>query len=224
MTDYNLFTAAPPNLYANPDNAVTLGTEFTVTTRCWATQLRYFRATGSGTAQRTMGIYRVNAGGLTGSLVTGPVNVPAAADGTWAKVDIPPVELVPGVYRVAVFHPSPGLYVAQANYFSTGPGGTSQVRGPITVPNAASALGQKQGNFTNSSALAFPSTVYNAGAYWVDLTVSDVDPNPAPDTRVPIKVRGSSWESLLARPKVRTASGWAPARLAHWNGSRWVSR
>lgn len=222
MTTYNLYTAPPTNLYANPDNAVTLGTEFIVNTRCWATQIRYYRATGSGTGTRTGGIYRVNTGGTTGALVHGPVTIPSAPDGSWAAVNIGQVELVPGVYRVAVHHPQPGLYVAQSNYYSTGPGGTNQTRGPITIPNVATALGQRQGTFTNSAALAFPNSVYNAGAYWVDVTVSDIDPNPPATPGLTVKVReGNTWVTRTARPKVRRGDTWQPAPLKHWTGTTW---
>jgi len=137
-------------------------------------------------------------------------------------VNIGQVELVPGVYRVAVHHPQPGLYVAQSNYYSTGPGGTNQTRGPITIPNVATALGQRQGTFTNSAALAFPNSVYNAGAYWVDVTVSDIDPNPPATPGLTVKVReGNTWVTRTARPKVRRGDTWQPAPLKHWTGTTW---
>lgn len=220
MTIYNLFTAGPANLYANPDNAITLGTEFRVNTACWATQLRWFRASGAGEGIRRGAIYRVNAGGLTGTLVYGPVALPAGSDGQWVPLDIPALRLDPGSYRVAVWHPGPGLYVATANYFSTGAGGTNTTRGPLTIPNAASALGQRQGSYTNGEAMAFPASVFNAGGYFSDLTVSDVDPAPLPTLALKVR-QADAWRSLAARAKVRRGGVWVPANLKYRAGGTW---
>lgn len=220
MTLHNLFTAGPANLYANPDNAITLGTEFRVNTACWATQIRWFRASGAGEGIRRGAIYWVNTGGLTGTLVYGPVALPAGVDGQWVPLDIPALRLDPGSYRVAIWHPSPGLYVATANYFSTGTGGTNTTRGPITIPNAASALGQKQGSYTNGEAMAFPASVYNAGGYFSDITISDTNPNPPQG--IAVKVReAEAWVSRTARPKVFQDGQWKPAPLKRWTGTNW---
>lgn len=208
MTEYNLFTASPPNLYANPESALTLGTEFRVDTRCWVVQIRWFRGVDAGSGTRRGMIYRVNPGGVTGTLVYGPVDLPAGTAGAWAALDIPALELTPGTYRVAVWHPSPGLYVATGGYFSTGPGAVTVSRGPITIPNAADALGQRQGSYANGDAPAFPADTYEGGGYYSDVTVTDTDPNPAPQeglVRVRERTTDGLWVERLATPK-----GWAP--------------
>lgn len=223
MTDFALFDAPPPNLYANPDNAVTLGTEFRVTSTCWAKQLRYFRASGAGEGVRRGGIYRVDAGGTTGTLLAGPVDFPAGADGGWVTVDIPPLELAPGTYRVAVLHPAPGLYVATGGYFSTGP---DKVTGPVTVPTASTAAGGRQGSYTNASALAFPSSTYNAGGYYSDVIITDTNPNPpaAPVSGQRFKVRsGSAWTERDGTAKARVGSAWVPGVLKYRKNGAWVT-
>lgn len=224
MSLYNLYVAPPASLTANNDVAITLGTEFAVNTTCWVTQLRWFRPNAAGTGIRKGALYTVNANGLAGTLIYGPVDFPMGADGSWVVHDMV-LRLEPGRYRVAVWHPNPGLYAATSNFFSTGAGGTSVTRGPITVPNAASALGQKQGSYANSAAMTFPASVYLAGAYFSDVTVSDTDPNPPVGALIKVRESESAWTERRAKPKVYAGSGlWTPGKLKHRTSSGWVER
>lgn len=229
MTDYSLHVAAPlAPLTENDDtNPLTVGTEFTANSKCWVTQIRWLRPSNAQNAHiRVGGLYRMT-GANTGTLIAGPFELPVPEPGAWGAFTLPaPLELVPGTrYRVAVFHPA-GRYRAQAGWFDatgTGPNSTTQTIGPITIPNNATAT---QSSYIYSGALALPDVKgYQGASYFADAIISDVDPNPAPEPSIPVKVRSTSgaWETRPARPKVRTATGWAPAPLSYWDGSRWVA-
>lgn len=229
MTDYSLHVAAPVTpLSENDDiNPITVGTEFTADARCWLTQIRWLRPSNAQNAHvRVGGLYRMT-GANTGALIAGPFELPVPALGAWGAFTLPsPVELVPGTsYRVAVFHPA-GRYRAQARWFDatgTGPNAVTQKVGPVTVPNNSTAT---QSSYIYAAALTLPTTKgYQGASYFADAIISDVDPNPAPVPTIRVKVRSASgtWETWQARPKVRTASGWAPAPLSYWDGTRWVA-
>jgi len=229
MTNYSLHAAAPINpLTENDDtNSITVGTEFTANSKCWVTQIRWLRPSNAQNAHvRVGGLYRMT-GANTGTLIAGPFDLPVPDLGQWGAFTLPaPVELVAGTrYRVAVFHPA-GRYRAQARWFDatgTGPNAVTQTIGPVTIPNNANT---NQASYVYGTALALPTVKgYQGATYFADAIISDTDPNAAPQPSIPVKVRNGSgvWEARQARPKVRTATGWAPAPLKYWDGSQWVT-
>lgn len=230
MTDYSLHVTAPtPPLTENEDtNPITVGTEFTANSKCWATQIRWLRPSNAPNAHvRTGALYRMT-GANSGTMVAGPFELPVPALGSWGAFTLPePVELIPGTrYRVAVFHPA-GRYRAQAGWFAaggTGPNSITKTVGPVTVPNNADT--PRQALYVYASALTLPTiNGYQGATYFADAIISDVDPSPpaAADPTVAIKVRaeGGVWQTRQARPRARTADGWVGGVVKHWNGTRW---
>lgn len=175
MALFNLF---PDTVTNGPDadtQPVSLGTEFVVNATSYITQIRWFRASGSPTGQRVGALYRVT-GPTTGERVIGPLNLPLPSAGSWGTQDITPYKVQAGErYRVVVFHPG-GRFPAADAYFSTGPNGQDVVRGPVTVPNTANALGNAQGSYEYGSSITYPTQMWANKAYFSDVTVSDVLP------------------------------------------------
>lgn len=219
MALYNLFNGVPS---IGPDadtTSVSLGTEFVVTAACWVTQIRWFKPFGGTSNIRVGGLYKVS--GSSGSLVVGPVNIPNPEGGTWGAADVPPYRLeVGGRYRAVIFHPG-GRYPASGGYFTTGPGASNIVRGPVTVPNAANSAAQ--GAYTYSESLVYPVETYNGGAYFSDITITDVDPNPVEDTRASVGVRTEGgWVTERAKVSyLNEDRQWTEGKLKYWTGSGW---
>lgn len=219
MATYNIFQSLPS---VGPDadtQSASLGTEFVATSQCWITQLRWFRPFGGTEDIRTGALYRVEGDG-SGTLVLGPVAIPTPDPGSWGTVDVGPFRVSSGSrYRVVVFHPG-GRFPVYAGYFSTGgPGASDTIRGPITIPNSVSSTAQ--GAYAYGNSISYPTLTYNGGAYFSDITVTDVDPNPAP-SGVPVKVHESGgFVQYHAKPKVFDGVGWVPAKLKHYTSSGW---
>lgn len=165
MADYSLFSETPA-LAPNADSSVTLGIAFRVDTETTLTAVRYLQPTSGSTAARTMAVYPLG-GGVP---VAGPFTMPTPTAGTWCTYTLPtPVTLPPEQYRVAVFHPA-GDYPATAAYFTTGPGSTDAVSGPLTRLAAGIT---ENGTYGYGGSLQYPLNNGNGGNYWVDVVVSD---------------------------------------------------
>jgi hypothetical protein len=78
------------------------------------------------------------------------------------------------------WHPA-GRYVATGGYFVTGgAGATDQTFGSLlTIPNNTNSTGNDQGAYFYAGAIAFPTDSFNGANYWVDVTVTDVNPSGA---------------------------------------------
>lgn len=182
MTDYSayhLLETGPADATAD-DDAYTMGLEFDVSTPCWLKSIHFWQASGGSpsSATRKALLYRV-INDTSGTLLLGPTDFPATVNG-WNNFD-PGVgnypELPVGqVFRACVFHPA-GRYSAEANYYSSGAGGTPLVNGPLRVADADLATGGDQNSFTASATPQFPTSAFNSTRYWISITVTDVDPN-----------------------------------------------
>lgn len=185
MADYNLFDGTPSIAADADDASVNLGTEFYVTATGWVTQIRFLQPSSGtvSTAARECAIYSTT-DGATGTLVAGPFTMPAPTSGQWCTYTlVTPFQLVANTrYRVAIRHPA-GRYAATSGYFASGSGSTDRTAGITVRPSRANALGTKQGSYQYSAGMAFPFNEFNGGAYYSDVTITDVDPSGVPADR-----------------------------------------
>lgn len=171
MTDYSIFQAQTGPGSASVDGAVTLGTEFYITSTGYAKALRCWRADTTITGAIVGQVYDV----ASGTAVSG-TNVTFSVSGTgWLTANMTtPVSLTISTrYRAAVFFPS--NYSATSGYWSTGAGASGITNGPLTAPSSGGGPTQSstQGSFTYGSSIAFPSSTFGSSGYWVDVIVTD---------------------------------------------------
>ncbi len=150
----------------------TLATEFYVTEPVQVTHIHSWIET-SLVAPSEGVIYQVDSS-TAGTEVSERVTFASSPTvGEWATVALAtPVELVVNQrYRVAVLHL--GDLPSEGSYFTTGPGGSGLVSGPIVVPNKTEAVGNDQGAYIGGSTLAFPTDTNSDGpCWWSDVTVA----------------------------------------------------
>lgn len=181
MTDYDPFgaLAGPANATAD-DAAYTMGLEFDVNTPCWVKAIEFWQPSGGSpsSATRKALLFEV-VSDVAGTPVDIGVNdFPATVAGwnTFVPAPAPPV-LSGHVYRACVFHPA-GRYAADANYFSSGAGADPIIIGGVLrIMDADLATGGDQCSFVQSSTPQFPTTAFNSAFYWINVVVTDVDPN-----------------------------------------------
>ncbi|MGZ4659830.1 MAG: DUF4082 domain-containing protein [Arthrobacter sp.] len=180
MTNYNLFAGTPQISASSDGQSINLGTEFYVTSTCWVTQFRVLEASSGGDgAAVSMALYSTT-NGTTGTQVVSPVSVTAGAPGTWSTYTLAtPYQLTAGTrYRVVARHPT-GYYAATGAFFSTGTGASTTTQGPVVVPNETDAFAGAQGSYNYSASDVFTDGHFNAGGYYSDVTITDVNPNGA---------------------------------------------
>lgn len=214
MANYNLYVTTP-SIGPDADTSSTvLGTEFIVNQECWVTQLRWLRPAGSDSAVRKAALYE-----STGVLVSPVVDLPMPDFSQWGATDVTPIKLTVGKrYIVAVLHPA-GRYPATGAYFTTGPNGADTVRGPVTVPGSNNS--QAQGSYIYRPVMAMPTETYNGAAYYSDVTITDVNPNPPVDQTITKVFGDNGWESIQSTPKVYINGVWTPATVKQWSGADW---
>jgi hypothetical protein len=171
VTDYSIYQVQTGPGSASVDSAVTLGTEFYVTSTAYAKALRFWRADTTITGAIVGQVYDVSSGtAVSGTSVTFTVS----GTGWLTATMTAPVSLtVNARYRAAVFFPS--NYSATGGYWSTGAGGSGITNGPLSAPSSGGGPTQSstQGSFTYGGAIAFPSGTFGSGGYWVDVIVTD---------------------------------------------------
>lgn len=200
MSLWNLFPTHPGVQPQWADGeAVSLGTQFSVTSPAWAVALRYPHPVASDEIERrTAALYRVNDADGSGTLIAGPVLMPVPVAGEWCSADLPsPVPLVPGVsYRTVVLHPH-GHYSAVGRYFVDGDGAFDRDYGPLHVPSALNVLNGRQGSYLYGGAIQFPTEAYNAASYFSDVTVTDTDPTPPAATETVFAADGTAYRTYI---------------------------
>jgi hypothetical protein len=179
MTDYRLLSGVTPaSTYSGAGEYYTLGIEFDVTATCWLTTVWHYRPSG-GLAAAPFAVYSVDAGGATGTLVSGTSGTqPSSGTGWRSTLLSTPVKLAVGTYRAGVYH-SNQTFAYTSSYWTTGGGSSGRTSGPLTAPNRANSEGTVQGPnrfTTTNSGLGFPGRDGLGQLYGVDVTVTDVDP------------------------------------------------
>lgn len=179
MTDYDIFgeLTGPTNV-ATDDASYTMGLEFDVDETCWLIAIEFWQGSGNSPSSSTRQalLYEV-VDESSGVLIFGPEDFPATVEGwnAYEPDDAPQID--PGdVFRACVFHPA-GRYSATANYFSSGDGADPITVGPVRVMDADLATGGHQCSFTENATPQFPVTSFNSTFYWINIVLTDVDPN-----------------------------------------------
>lgn len=171
MTSVRIWPATDgPN---NEDNGdpVTLGTRFTLSATGWITHLHFFRGTTNDTGTHTGGVFKKSdSSPVAGTQIT----IPATGTG-WQTVALPAAVQVPAdTYVAGALHPD-GHPCFTGGYWGVGgPGGSGITNGILTAPSDAAISGQ--GVYVGGGTFACPTNSFNQANYWVDVTVSDVDP------------------------------------------------
>ncbi len=183
MTDYSAYQleSGPTDVTAD-DSAYTMGLEFNVLTDCWLKAIHFWQASGNSpsSATRKALLYRV-IDGSSGTELLPATDFPATVSGWNSFTDVGVFPLTIGTYRACVFHPA-GRYSATANYYSSGAGSEPVTNGPLRIPDSDTANGADQNSFIANATPQYPSGSFNANKYWIDVTLTDVDPSipPAP--------------------------------------------
>lgn len=182
MTDYRVWPATngPNTDGGDPAAPVNLGMVFQVSSTCWAKAIHFYRGTLTIGGPVKGRIFLVSS-----ETVVSGTQVDFTLSGTgWQTATLPvPVQLTAGTsYKVAI-HSDDG-YTATGGYWATGAGVGGITNGPLTAPDAGGApLGippPKQGSYGyTSNPDVYPDGYFNGGNYWVDVTVTDVDPGSA---------------------------------------------
>lgn len=179
MTVYTIWdhsTVTGPSSSTADTNAVSLGTEFSLSATGWVQALHFWRADGSESGTVVGGIFDVaSATEVAGTAVTFTTNTTGWLTATLTT----PVQLNASQrYVVAIYHPS--RYAHTAGYWTTGgPGAGGITSGIITAPSsdAVTTAPIGQGRYDYGLSLVAPTQTFGAANYWSDVSVSDTAPN-----------------------------------------------
>lgn len=183
MVDYRGYAGFEfPTAAATDDSALNLGLEFYVTSQAWFLGgYTWQPSTNSPSSSLRTGVLWEVEDYLTGvNLAQAQMSSPPAAGENLILLD-DPVELTPlQRYRWGVIYPN-GRYVAIAGYYLFGDGAVDKVIGPLTIPSALNATGVTVGDgrqctFVENGAPTFPTGMFQAPQYGLDILVTDTDP------------------------------------------------
>lgn len=215
MADYTLLgSLTGPGSNDGDATQINLAMLFKVTSTCWVKALRFWRA-DTGIGGTPSGQLYTYVDESSGTAVTGTDATFTLSGTGWQQANLAaPVQLTSGqLYKVVVNFPS--FYSATGGYFATGAGVGGIVSGPLTAPDAGGTplgIGSvKQGTFATGGALAYPTSYFNGGNYWVDALVTDVDPSSTPltvtDTATGARGVGPAGQLQVGLTATDTASG-----------------
>jgi hypothetical protein len=185
MTGTSIFAQALPagTSSSNDDATWDFGIQFTVAASCQLSGYWwYLPSTGNADATKYTFTLWTTADGTSGSLVSGST---VSGTGTWnqgAWNFVPltsPVTLTSGTTYVAVNSISTTVaaaYQFRSSYWSTGAGSGGITSGPITAPGSAAALAGHQQPFNEPGSASFPSGVFGATFYGIDIDISVTAP------------------------------------------------
>jgi hypothetical protein len=171
VTLYQIWPATSGPGAATVDGGVCLATEFYVTDPgLSAVAVRFWRADTSIVGPVAARIYTVVDASSGTPLAGSDVTFPLSGVGWQTAVLAAPVALTANQrYRVVCQFPT--NYSATSHYWDSGGGAGGVVNGPLVAPAVGAATGGDQGSFAVSGSLTFPSSSFNAAAYWVDVSV-----------------------------------------------------
>jgi hypothetical protein len=154
-----------------------MAVEFYVTAQAWLTKIHFWQASGGTTsaATRVGALWQVT-GAATGTNVVAATSFPATVPGWNTLTLAAPYQLTATTrYRAAVRHPE-GAYSGTDDYYTSGAGGTDQTVGVLVVPSAANATNGDQNSYVGAGGGSYPNESSSAAKYWVDVTVTNVNP------------------------------------------------
>lgn len=175
MADYRIFPATdgPPDSVSD-GQPLNLAMEIRTTGQTWVTALHFWRGTTAITGPIVGRLFTVD-DIAAGTPVPGTdVTFTLSGTGWQTALLATPVELSPDVRHKVVVRYADQFPITGA-FWSSGPGASGIVNGPLQAySNTTSVAGQ--GTFSTGSIDTYPTSEVNAANYWVDLTVTDVDP------------------------------------------------
>lgn len=182
MADYSIFGDTPgPSTSVDPEGPLNLAHQINVTAPCWALGLRWYRATLDITAPITGRLWKAT-GIATGTAVADTDVTFDLGDTTGWKTAL---FATPFALDLASYKPTvhvEGRWALTGSYFSVGqPGHGGTTVGPLTMPGPDNAY-DAQGSFSAGPITTYPGTgATNRANYWVDLLVTDTDPEGGPE-------------------------------------------
>lgn len=200
MTDYNPFggLTGPADATAD-DSAYTMGLEFDVDSTCWLLAIEFWQASGGSpsSATREALLYEVVSGVAGNPVELGESDFPATVAGwnTFEPETAPQLD-PEKVYRACVFHPA-GRYSATSGYFSTGDGADPIIEGPLRIMDADLATAGDQCSFIGDVVPNYPNTSFGSTFYWINVIVTDVDPNTPPAPVGPMSISDEARALML---------------------------
>lgn len=163
---------------ANDSTAYTLGVEFHLSQPCTFTALYFWRAV-LGDAIPSQGvIFKVSGQSqVPGTSVT--FTDPGTTGWIKATSNAGTVLAAHTPYIACVQVPSGTHSYSQTTHYwdTTGPGANGLQNGPLIAPNSTTASGPGQDTFHTGSSLTFPTGMFNASNYWIDIEVRATAPN-----------------------------------------------
>lgn len=172
---FRLFPSYPvvPGSVSSDTNQQTFGTEFLVSQACTLGKIWFYSPAGATVLPSRCAIWDVS----TQAVVTGTDQASPAWSGTagsgWVSCSYSGVTLPTGDYKVSVYTGGGApFYVEQLNYFTSGPGASGLVSGPLTAPSDTNATSPGQATYS-LGAFAYPSVYVGSGKNkWVDVEVT----------------------------------------------------
>lgn len=199
MTDYNAYRLETGPAEVVADNSpYTMGLEFDVLAEpVWLKDIGFWQASGGSpsSATRKALLFRV-INDSSGTELLPATDFPATVEGWNVFSDVGVIPLSVGTYRACVFHPA-GRYSATADYYSTGAGSEPLVNGALRIPDVDTAEGADQNSFISDAIPQFPTGSFNSNKYWIDVTITDVDPNPPEPPVGPMSVSDEARSLML---------------------------
>lgn len=175
MTDYRIWPATDgPASSVTDGQQLNLAHEVRVSSQAWVTALHFWRGTTAITGIITAQLFTVDGAG-TGTPVPGTEVTFSLAGTGWQTATLgTAVELNPAIrYKVSLHVPD--HFSVTADYWTVGPGTSGIVTGILTAYSDDAAV-DAQGTFSTGAASNYPAGNGNGNNYWVDLTVTDVEP------------------------------------------------
>lgn len=200
---YSLWGDTPGPTTFTSGEAFTFSTEFKVTTGTWwVSAVRVWRGSWDMTGPVTGCVFRVDSA-TVGTLLAG-----SGVSFDWhglgwqtAALATPAPVVTAQTYRVCVH--SWGGSNSTVDYWTTGLGAFGRTSGPLFAPGRATSVGTDQGPFVAGTTLVFPTSDGLGVNWWVDVTVTDVDP-----ATVGVSTLDSAAEDARREPRVTVVVDW----------------
>lgn len=182
QNEYRMWSSSDVPSYTPDSGDVNLGVEFYVTSKSWLKRVHYYHPNNSGMTAPEVTLWQMNSpstGTPIGGVSLGAFDQPMLHG--WQTFSLAtPIELVPNQhYKLSGLFTN--NYPSAQNFWSSGPGGGGLSSGPLRMPDHASSLGG-QGTFLYGGTIAFPTQMFMTSNYWIDVSITDVDPFAGPPT------------------------------------------
>jgi hypothetical protein len=182
VTDFSLFTnsngtrtSGPANNAVSAGQTLTFGVEFTVTKRVWLKTAILWRNDSRCSGTPTFQLYQVNSSSSGTAIAGGAGTMPSGNYGGWGYGRTNPLMLSPGItYKMAMVIPN--YYHSTRNQFWSGQVYANGLgnNGVISAPSAQASRSGKQMSYVYGN--GYPNSDDSDTNFWVDVTVTDVDP------------------------------------------------